>query len=237
MAKPMDTAARGRQRVLAAFLPITAALYFSAAGLNPKGTDQLVEDRAIALQVLPIAAKHSGQLYLSGSLTLLALGSLAVSYAAIATLVRRRAATLATVAALIGGLGAYCGAIVNVLVGINLATAATANMTRDAAAQFLVASFNSAAGQGFLYVYVFGVYLGPVLMAIALWRSRTVPRWLAILFVVSLEVVQQVPSAGILVVGLLTLPFAATMVLLAVRIWRAAALPASHSAEPNLIAA
>ena len=80
---------------------------------------------ADALKVLPIAARHPGQLYLSGSLSLLALGAVAVSYAAIATLVRGRGAALATVAALIGGIGAFCGALVNVLGGVNLATAAT----------------------------------------------------------------------------------------------------------------
>jgi hypothetical protein len=32
----MDNAARARQRVLATFLPVTAALYIGAEGLNPK---------------------------------------------------------------------------------------------------------------------------------------------------------------------------------------------------------
>jgi hypothetical protein len=41
---------------------------------------------ATALKVLPIAAKHPTQLYVAGSLAILALGALAVSYAAIATL-------------------------------------------------------------------------------------------------------------------------------------------------------
>jgi hypothetical protein len=39
-----------------------------------------------------------------------------VSYAAISTLVTGRGSAIATVAALIGGIGAFCGAIVNVLV-------------------------------------------------------------------------------------------------------------------------
>jgi FAD/FMN-containing dehydrogenase len=80
----MNNAARTRQRVLALFLPIAAALYMSAEALNPKGTDQVIKTTATALKVLPIAASHPAQLYLSGSLTLLALGALAVSYAAIA---------------------------------------------------------------------------------------------------------------------------------------------------------
>ena len=52
--------------------------------------------------MLPIAAKHPAQLYVAGSLAILALGALAVSYAAIATLARNRGSAVATVAALIG---------------------------------------------------------------------------------------------------------------------------------------
>ena len=99
----MDNAARTRQRVLALFLPIAAVLYISAEALSPKGTDQVITTTATALKVLPIAAKHPTQLYAAGSLAILALGALAVSYAAIATLARNRGSAVATVAALIGG--------------------------------------------------------------------------------------------------------------------------------------
>jgi hypothetical protein len=58
--------------------PITAALYIAAEGVNPKGTDQLITTTAIALKVLPVAPKHSAQPYISGSLTELALGAVAV---------------------------------------------------------------------------------------------------------------------------------------------------------------
>jgi len=50
--------------------------------------------------------------------------------------------------------------------------------------------------------------------------------YLIILFFAGLELAQQLGSIGPLAVILLTLPFAAAMVLLAARIWRAAALPA-----------
>ena len=125
----MDNAARTRQRVLAIFLPVTAVLYISAEALSPKGTDQVISTTATALKVLPIAARHPAKLYVAGSLALLGLGGLAVSYAAIAALVRNRGSALATVAALIGGLGAFCGAITNVLVYPDLAAAATAHLT------------------------------------------------------------------------------------------------------------
>jgi hypothetical protein len=219
----MDNAARMRQRVLALFLPATAVLYISTEALNPKGTDQIISTTAVALKVLPIAARHPAQLYVSGSLSLLALGALAVSYAAIASLVRDRGSVVATVAALLGALGAFCGALVNVLVGVNLAAAATTHISHAAAARFLVTSFNSGFEQVFSSLYFIGIFAAPVLMGFALWRSRSVPRWLAVLFVIGLEIAQQVSSAGPALVVLLMLPFAAAMVLLAARTWQAAA--------------
>ena len=223
----MDNAARARQRVLAIFLPVTAVLYIGGEAVSPKGTDQVITTTATALKVLPIAARHPAQLYFASWLVLLGLGGLAVSYAAIAALVRNRGSALATVAALIGGLGAFCGAITNVLVYPNLAAAAAARLTPAAAAQFLVTSFNSEFGQVFTYVYFVGEFSAPVLMGYALWRSRSVPRWLAALFVIGLYVAEFQSSDGPIVIVYM-LPFAAAMILLAVRLWQAAALPASQ---------
>ena len=227
----MDDAARARQRVLAVFLPITAVLYMCTEALDPKGTDEPITTTAIGFKLLAIAAKHPGQLYVAGSLSLLALGGLAVSYTAIATLVRGRGWVVATVAALFGGLTMFSGALANVLVGVNLAAAATAHITRGAAAQFLMTTFNSEAGRAFLYFYILGEYFAPLIMGFALWRSRSVPRWLAVLFFIGLELAEEQISAGIVVV-LFMLPFAVAMVMLAVRIWQAAAEPASHSQGP-----
>jgi hypothetical protein len=224
----MDNAVRTRQRVLALFLPVAAVLYIGGEALSPKGTDQVVTTTAVAFKVLPIAAQHPGQLYLASALVLLGLGTLAVSYGAIATLVKDRGSALATVAALLGGLGAFCGAIVNVVVYPSLAAAATAGVSRDAAAKLLVTIFNSEFGHVFLYTYVASEYLAPLLMGVALWRSRTVPRWLAALFFVGLEAAEAMASYGPIVV-LPMLPFAAAMVLLAARIWPAATAPDDRS--------
>jgi|SRR5450755_489852 hypothetical protein len=227
----LDSAGRARRRVLALFLPIAAVLYIGGEALSPKGTDQLITTVATALKVLPIAAHHSAQLYLASGLVLLGLGALAVSYAAIATLVRNRGSALATVAALFGGLGAFCGAIVNVLVYPSLAAAATAHVSPGAAAKLLTTASNSRFGQGFTYFYFASEFLAPLLMAIALWRSRNVPRWLVALFFAGLEAAQLMGSYGPIVV-LYMLPFAAAMFLLAARIWPPAAQPASHRQEP-----
>ena len=232
----MDNAARTRRRVLALFLPVAAVLYIGGEALSPKGTDQEVTTAAVAFKVLPIAAQHQAQLYLASALVLLGLGTLAVSYGAIATLVRDRGSALATVAALLGGLGAFCGAIVNVVVYPSLAAAATAHVSRAAAANLLVTLFNSEFGHVFTYVYFASEFLAPLLMGIALWRSRTVPRWLAALFFVGLQVAELMGSFGPIVV-LYMLPFAAAMVLLASRIWSAAAAPAdrSRALEPTSV--
>ena len=221
----MDNAARARLRLLAAFLPVTAALYVGAEALDPRGTDQVVTNTATAFKLLPIAAAHSSQLYLSGSLSVLALGGLAVSYAAIALLVTGRGWVIATIAALLGGLGAFAGAMLNVLGGISLAAAASAHMTQIAAARFLVTSFGSGPAQAAGILYFASEYTAPVLMGFALWRSRAVPRWLAVLFTVGLEVAEQMGAIGPKVV-LFMLPFAVAMILLAARIWQAAARPA-----------
>jgi len=223
--KPTGNAARVRMRLLAAFLPVTAVLYIGAEALDPRGTDQVVTNTATALRLLPIASAHSSQLYLSGSLSVLALGGLAVSYAAIAKLVTGRGWVIATIAALLGGLGAFSGAMLNVLGGISLAVAASAHMTQAAAAQFLVTSFGSWPAQAAAYIYFASEYVAPVVMGFALWRSRRVPRWLAVLFSAALEVAEQQAAIGPKVV-LFMLPFAIAMILLAVKIWRAAAGPA-----------
>ncbi|MGD0246701.1 MAG: hypothetical protein ABSB59_41110, partial [Streptosporangiaceae bacterium] len=193
--------------------------YIGAEALDPKGTDQVVTSTAVGLRLLPIASAHSSQLYLSGSLSVLALGGLAVSYAAITKLVTGRGWVIATIAALLGGLGAFAGAMLNVLGGISLAVAASAHMTQAAAAQFLVTSFGSWPAQAAAYIYFASEYIAPVVMGFALWRSRRVPRWLAVLFTVGLEVAESMGAIGPQVV-LFMLPFAVAMILLAVKIWQ-----------------
>src|ERR1700734_2010154 len=105
----MANAVQTRQRLLALVLPLSAALYIGAEGLDPKGTDRTVTTTAITSKVLRIAAKHSTQLYASGSLSELALGTVAISCGAIAMLIRKRGSTAATIAVLIGGVGALWG--------------------------------------------------------------------------------------------------------------------------------
>ncbi|MGO9296636.1 MAG: DUF899 family protein [Streptosporangiaceae bacterium] len=105
-----------------------------------------------------------------------ALGGLAVSYAAIAALVTGRGWVIATIAALLGGLRAFAGAMLNVLGGISLAAAASAHMTQIAAARFLVTSFGSGPAQVAGYIYFASEYAAPVVMGytrLRTWRNGT----------------------------------------------------------------
>jgi D-alanyl-D-alanine carboxypeptidase len=237
--KSAGNAARIRQRILAVFLPIAAVLYISCEALDPKGTDQVVTNIATGLKLLVIASRHPTQLYAAGTLSLLALGAVAVSYAAIAMLVTGRGWVIATGAALLGSIGAFCGAITNVLVGVDLAAAATAHTSPDAAARFLVTAFNSGAGQLFTYLYAASEYAAPVLMGFALWRSRRVPLWLAALFTIGFEVAETQSAKGPIVIAFM-LPWGIAMALLAARIWQTAGQPGTsprRSPSPCLSAA
>jgi hypothetical protein len=222
--QPMKSVARNRQQVLAIFLPISATLLVIGTALTPRGLDQLITSQATALTVLPIAVAHTNLLYVSNLLHLCGLGALGVSFAAIATLVRDRGAALATTAAVIGGFGAICGAIGNVLPGFNLAATVTAQLSPEVAAQYLVATFTSPVGEAILVGYLGSLLVGTILMAIALWRSPSTPRWLPFLFAIGLTIAALAP-AGIVAIPL-QLPFAAAMAILASRIWQMAARPA-----------
>ena len=59
--------------------------------------------------------------------------------------------------------------------------------------------------------YFIGIFAAPALMGFALWRSQSVPRWLAVLFFAGLELAQQLRSIGPVRVIVLTLPFAVAM--------------------------
>jgi hypothetical protein len=199
---------------------VAAAPYTGAEATNPKGVDQIVDTTNVALKVMPIAQHHTTQLYVSGTLSCLFLGALAVAFVAVATMIRGRGSTLAMVAAIVGVIGYFSGALVNVLVGFNLAAVAAARLTREAGAAFLVTTFKSGFASVLLDMYALAeIYVAPPLMAIALWRSQQVPRWMVVVFFAGLEYAQQVPSDGPAGVVLMMAPFAIIMVLLSTRIW------------------
>jgi len=214
-----STGASGR-RLLAVFPPIAALLLAMGVALAPKGLNQPITGMDTALRELPIAAAHPGQLYVSSVLGIFGLGAMAVAFAAIATLARHRGFGLARTAAAIGGFACLCGVVVAVLIGFDLAGAATADATTRAAARVLVSINTAWASTALLIAYVGGLVVASLLAGVALWRSRAVARWIAVAFPVSIAVAAWAP-AGIIAVPL-QVPVAVVMVVLATRIWRAA---------------
>jgi len=214
-----NQAMRVRVRLLSLFLPLAAALLVVGEALTPKGLDHPIS-ASRAIKELPIAEAHSGRLYASNLLVIVGLGALGVSFVAIATLVEERGSTIATIAALVGGLAGFCGALANVLVGYDLAAAAVAHTTHDAAIQVLVA-----ANRGWTFDLVFVCYIGglvfaTLLTAVALWRSGAAPRWLTMLFVLGVALGAAAP-AGIVSVPL-QLPVSVALIALSIRIWNTA---------------
>jgi hypothetical protein len=194
--------------------------------LTPKGLDKPTTTLAPALKALTVATSHSSQVYVSNLLVIFGLGTLGVSFAAIATLARKRDAALATAAATIGGAAALCGAMANMLVGFNVAAAATAHTAPTAAAQVLLSADTSTVATILLVSYLAGGLVAITLTASVLWRAKTMPRWLPILFGLGL-IVAAGSRPGLTAVPA-QLPFAVAMVLLALRI-RRAALPVPPS--------
>ena len=124
----MNNVLRTRQRLLALALPLTAALYIGAEGLDPKGTDESSRQRPSHSRCFPSqrSTRHSSMFRArSPSLRSGESQSRMRRLPRWSESVVRRTATIAT---LIGAIGAFCGAIVNVFVGLNLAAAATAHV-------------------------------------------------------------------------------------------------------------
>jgi hypothetical protein len=209
-------AVRTRRRILALALPVTAVLLLFGGALTPRGLDRPVTSLAGALRELQIATAHSGQVYFSNMLVIFGLGVLGVSFSVIAVLASERDRVLATTAAVIGSLGAFCGAVANVLIGFDLAAAATVHLP-SAAAQILVSANTAAAAWVLFTGYFAGIPVAVILTGIALWRSQAMSRWLPVLFAVAMLAGALAPP-GIVSVPL-SLPFVIVMMLLARRVW------------------
>jgi hypothetical protein len=209
-----------RQRWLAVFPPLAVGLLAIGQALTPSGLDRPITSVQRATSELSIAAAHSGRLYFSNLLVIMGIAALGVSFAAIATLVKGRGSTVASVAAVVGGVACFCGVVVNVVIGLDLAGAATADTTREAAARVLVSTNTGLVATSLLVVYLGGVALAVMLTGVALWRGRAVQRWVAAAFPLGAVLGASSPPGGIAVV--MHAPFAVVMVILAVRIWGSA---------------
>ena len=210
---------RPRRRWLAVFPPLAVGLLAIGGGLTPKGLDQPITSTGRALEELSIASAHADRVFLTSTLIILGLGVLGSAFAAVATLTHhRRGETLATAGTGIALFGVVCGIAANMLVGVDLAGASQANVSRESAARVLAAINTALVSEALLVAYIAGLAIGSILIGIGLWQSRRVSRWLAAGFPITILIGGAAPPGAANVA--LTLPLAVVACFLATEIWR-----------------
>jgi hypothetical protein len=223
-----------RRLLLALSLPVAAILLVVGEAVMPKGLDSQSSSLASTTKQVMIAERHVARFDAASLLIIFGLAAAAASFGAIATLVRRRGARFASAAAVLGAVALTCGVIANSTDNLALAEAAAVHPAATLAGRMWVHIDSSAFANTLGVLYFFGWMVAIVLAAIALWRSRAVPGWLAVVFAVA-YIVSNFSSPGVIPGVPESLPFLAVMGYLALLVWRNAALDhqaAAVSAAP-----
>ena len=165
-----DTAGRSRRLLLATGLVAAPALMALGIGFEPA----VPSDGVATFEVI---AGQSGRYYLAVLATIIGLGLLPVVGAAIAVLVQRRGRAAATWAAALFGIGGIAVAVGKGFQIISWLEAAPAAGYREAFSH--VGDQVPAGAEVFFIAGTVTLLSAAILAAVALWRSRIVPRWLA----------------------------------------------------------
>jgi MFS family permease len=170
MAMNATSEGRSRRLLLATGLVAAPALMALGTGFEPPVPDGAAEFQVIAAQ--------SDRYYLAVLATIIGLGLLPAVGAAIAALVQRRGRAAATWAAALFGIG---GVAVAVGKGFQIITwlEAAPRLAGYRAAFAHVGDQLPIGSEVFFLVGLVTVLAAAILAAVALGRSRTVPRWLA----------------------------------------------------------
>jgi uncharacterized membrane protein len=210
----MDTI-RSRRLLLAGAVGLAPLLLAAGSTTFPAGTFRFAGTTPEARKALTATAAAPYRVLAASLLSLVGFVLLAVAFCAIATLVRRRGGLAATVGAAVGVIGSVGAVIVVCWLGLSVYAATQAAMTTDAKAAYVVSllrgtHLGNVAGFSFLP----GLVLGSLLMAVGLFRSRRVARWLAVGFTPAVIAATVSAPQGLLG-GLVTLPLVAIMIMLA----------------------
>src|SRR3954468_1533879 len=211
----MDTIINTRRRLLAATVVAAPVLLAVGNATLPKHTFVFTGTTEHAVGALAATAASPGRVRLAGLILIVGYAALAVAFCAVATLVRNRGGVAATAGAAFGIAGGVGGIMVSCWIALSVYAAQQADIAADAKAGYLVSlvktsGLGNAAGLPFLG----GFFLGGLLMGWALFRSRAVPRWLAVLFPICLFPATLAAPQDLLG-GLFALPFIVVMALLA----------------------
>lgn len=174
------------------WLPVSAALLLTGALALCAGAFLLPSSEGgDATDTLRIVHESSGQWMAAATVLFLASVCLTLGLPAIMTLIQRRGWRVGVVSGIaleIGFLGTAGFAMLMVFFRALVETDSIATGNFDAVA--------SEAGLAvFLYVWIVGLYLGELLLAIALLRARTTPRWVPL--TLALHVVTSLVSGAL----------------------------------------
>jgi hypothetical protein len=189
----MDRTYRALLAVVAAAAPL---LLVAGVAATPHDGDQHVTNAQNAASELAAAGAHQTGLLLGSTMVIFGLGLLGVAFGTIGVLVRGRGSRWALAAVLLGGLGGFGAAILNVLVGLVPVAEVRSSMSDDARASLLVSVQGGHIGGPFALSYFGGLILGALCAGVALWRSGVVPRWFAALFPVGFAVAMVAESGA-----------------------------------------
>lgn len=157
------------------WLPVSAALLLTGALALCAGAFLLPssDDGGGATETLRIVQESGGQWMAAAVALFLASVCLTLGLPTILTLVQQRGWRLGLISAIsleVGFIGTAGFAMLMVFFRSLVETDAIKDQNFDAVA-------NEAGLAAFLYVWIAGLYLGELLLAIALLRARTTPRW------------------------------------------------------------
>ncbi|MDX6199108.1 MAG: hypothetical protein QOJ79_2259 [Actinomycetota bacterium] len=218
----MEHSIRTRRRLIAV-LPATAAALLAIGNATlPKHTFVFTGTTEHALGALAATGAAPGRVRLAGLVLIVGYTCLAAAFCALASLVTRRGGSAATAGAVFGVVGSAGAVMVTCWIALSVYAANAADIASEAKAGYLVSlvktsGLGNAAGLPFLG----GLFLGGVLMGFGLFRSGAVPRWLAVLFPITLIPATLAAPQDVLG-GLLALPLVAVMTRLSWELLRAA---------------
>jgi hypothetical protein len=210
----MDNIISTRRRLLAATVVAAPVLLAVGNATLPKHTFVFTGTKEHALGALAATDAAPGRVRLAGLVLIVGYTLLAAAFCAVASLVRGRGGIAATAGAALGVIGSVGAILVTCWIALSVYAASRADIPADAKAGYLVSlvkttGLGNAAGLPFLG----GLFLGGVLMGVGLFRSKTVPAWLAVLFPICL-IPATLAAPQDIMGGLLALPLVAVSILL-----------------------
>ncbi|MDX6284793.1 MAG: hypothetical protein QOG53_278 [Frankiales bacterium] len=216
----MDTTIRTRRKMLAGATVAAPVLLATGNALFPKGSFQYAGTTDKALKALAATAAAPHRVLAASLICIVGMVLLAAAFSGVASLVRRRGGAAATVGAALGVIGTTGAVLVIAWLGLSVYAASQSNLADDAKAGYIVTLLHDTnLGNTVGAPFFGGIVIGSVLLAVGLFRSGRVSRWVAVAFAPAVVFSTVFAPQGI-AGAVMGLPLIVVMVLLAREIAR-----------------